>query len=270
MNGPTKSNFKIFLLIGASAIVLGMLLYSQHIIRQLTDKQRDVIDLYAKSIRYISSPSTETGDFTFVFDEVIRAIDFPIILTDAHNNPLYSKNLNITGAKTREDSLAFFRATLSDMDERNEPIRVAFNDTLILNYVHYGESDLIRQLRWLPYLEISLAAIFILIAYMGFSFIKRNEQSNIWVGMAKETAHQLGTPLSSILGWLEAAKTDARDNPRLSATLLEMTNDVERLNKISGRFSKIGSKPDLKEENLTEVIQGVMSYIAKRIPHTGN
>jgi signal transduction histidine kinase len=270
MNGPVKSNFKIFLLIGALAIVVGMLLYSQQMIRELTDKQRDVIDLYAKSIRYISNPSSETGDFTFVFDEVIRAIDFPIILTDPHNNPLYSKNLEITGVKTKEDSLAFFRATLADMDERNEPIRVAFNDTLVLNYVHYGDSHLIQQLRWLPYLELSLAAIFIFIAYMGFSYIKRNEQSSIWVGMAKETAHQLGTPLSSILGWLEMAKADARDNSKLSASLQEMTNDVERLNKVTGRFSKIGSKPDLKEENLAEVIQGVMNYISKRLPHTGN
>lgn len=270
MTGRVKGNFKILLLIGASAIVVGMLLYSQHIIRQLTDKQREVIDLYANSIRYISNPSSEAGDFTFVFDEVIRAIDFPVILTDPHNTPLYSKNLDIPALKTREDSLAFFTSTLSGMDRRNKPIRVAMNDTLVLSYVHYGESRLIQQLRWLPYIEISLAAIFIFIAYLGFSYIKRNEQSNIWVGMAKETAHQLGTPLSSILGWLEMAKSDAGDNPRLTATLEEMTNDVERLNKVTARFSKIGSRPDLKEENLTEVIQGVMNYISTRIPRASN
>ncbi len=270
MNGPVKSNFKIFLLVVASGIVISMMLYSQHIIKQLTDKQRDVIDLYAKSIRYISSPSTDTGDFTFVFDEVIRAIDFPIILTDTHNRPLYSKNLDLSALKSKADSLAFFKATLEEMDKRNEPIRVAVNDTLVLNYVHYGESGLIRQLRWLPFIEISLAAIFILIAYIGFSYIKRSEQSSIWVGMAKETAHQLGTPLSSILGWLETAKVDAGDNPKLRATLAEMASDVERLNKVTARFSKIGSRPDLKEENLADVIQGVMNYISRRIPRSGN
>jgi signal transduction histidine kinase len=269
MNGPVKSNFKIFLLIGALAIVLAMLLYSQHIIRQLSAKQRDIIDLYAKSIKYISDPNTDAGDFTFVFDEVIRTIDFPIILTDARNIPLYSKNLDLSGLKNREDSTAFLSAALREMDERNQPIRVAINDTLVLNYVHYGDSGIIQQLRWLPYIEISLAAIFILIAYTGFSYIKRNEQSNIWVGMAKETAHQLGTPLSSIMGWVEMAKEEAGDNPALRATLQEMGNDVERLNKVTARFSKIGSRPDLKEEDLAEVVQDVMNYIARRIPKTG-
>ncbi len=269
MNGPVKSNFKIFLLIGALAMVLAMLLYSQHIIRQLSAKQRDVIDLYAKSIKYISDPTTDAGDFTFVFDEVIRTIDFPIILTDARNRPLYSKNLDLSSLGSREDSIAFLTAALKGMDERNTPIRVAINDTLVLNYVHYGDSDLIRQLRWLPYIEISLAAIFILIAYTGFSYIKRNEQSNIWVGMAKETAHQLGTPLSSIMGWVEMARDQAGNNPALMGTLQEMASDVERLNKVTARFSKIGSRPDLKEEDLAEVVQDVMNYIAKRIPKTG-
>ena len=270
MNGPVKSKFKIYLLIGALAMVLGMLLYSQHIIRQLSAKQRDIIDLYAKSIRYISDPNTEAGDFTFVFDEVIRTIDFPIILTDAKNTPLYSKNLDLSSLKSWQDSIAFLSARVKEMDERNQAIRVAINDTLVLNYVHYGDSDLIRQLRWLPYIEISLAAIFILIAYTGFSYIKRSEQSNIWVGLAKETAHQLGTPLSSLMGWVEMAKADAGNNPALMTTLHEMTSDVERLNKVTARFSKIGSRPDLKEEDLSEVIQSVMNYIAKRIPKSGN
>jgi signal transduction histidine kinase len=269
VRGPSRNNFKILLLIGASALVLGMLLYSQRIIDQLTNKQRDVITLYANSIRYISNPNTAAGDFTFVFDEVIRAIDFPIILTDAKDRPLYTKNLIVGDLRNNRDSTAFFTRTLADMDSHNEPIRIALNDTLVLNYVHYGESDLIRQLRWLPYFEIALAAIFVFIAYLGFSYIKRSEQSNIWVGMAKETAHQLGTPLSSILGWLEMARSEALSNPKLEATLQEMTSDVERLSKITARFSKIGSKPDLKEENLTEVIQGVITYISKRLPRSG-
>jgi signal transduction histidine kinase len=136
----------------------------------------------------------------------------------------------------------------------------------VLNYVHYGESLLIRQLRWLPYVEIGLAAVFILIAYIGFSYIKRSEQSNIWVGMAKETAHQLGTPLSSLMGWMDIARSGA---PELGETLVEMENDIERLNKVTERFSKIGSTPDLKPENLDEIVAGVIRYMSKRLPKTG-
>ena len=94
-----------------------------------------------------------------------------------------------------------------------------------------------------------------MVAYIGFSYIKRSEQSNIWVGMAKETAHQLGTPLSSIMGWVELVKSKAGDRPELSETIREMENDVERLNKVAARFSKIGSRPDLREENVVEVIE---------------
>jgi signal transduction histidine kinase len=158
---------------------------------------------------------------------------------------------------------------IAALDVENRPITVALRDSLVLNYVHYGESDLVRQLRWVPFIEISLAALFVLIGYVGFSYIKRNEQSNIWVGMAKETAHQLGTPLSSIMGWLELVKSRVADQPALAETIGEMESDVERLNKVAARFSKIGSRPDLHEEDVAEVIEGVTRYISRRIPKAG-
>ncbi len=264
-----KTNtFKVFLLIAAMAFVAAMLLYSQRIVARLLDKERQVVDLYAKAFEYVSK-SPSGGDLTFVLDEVIKTIDFPVILTDAHNNPIYATNVHIDSTGSGGDSLLILRETLQKMDEVNKPIPIAINDTLILNYVHYGESDLIRQLRWLPFIEISIAAIFMLVAYIGFSYIKRSEQSNIWVGMAKETAHQLGTPLSSILGWLEIMKSDAAGNPQLAETLKEIENDIDRLNKVTARFSKIGSRPDLKEESLPQVIRGVMQYISRRIPKSG-
>jgi len=264
---PTTNTFKIILLVAALALVAAMLLYSQKIINRLLDKEREVVDLYARSYEYISKSTS--GDFTFLFDEVIRTIDFPVILTDTKNNPIYSKNVRFDSTMSHADSAAFFRSLLDEMDARNTPIPIAINDTLILNYVHYGESDLIKKLRWLPYIEISIAAIFMFIAYIGFSYIKRSEQSNIWVGMAKETAHQLGTPLSSIMGWLEILKSDAGGNEKLAETVKEIENDVDRLNKVTARFSKIGSRPILKDENLTEVIQGVIRYISRRIPKSG-
>jgi hypothetical protein len=118
-------------------------------------------------------------------------------------------------------------------------------------------------------LEIALAAVFIFVAYVGFSYIKRTEQSNIWVGMARETAHQLGTPLSSMSGWLERAGTERTNPAMLMESLQEMEHDVERLNKVAARFSKIGSHPDFKDENLPEVIDGVIRYFNKRLPRSG-
>ena len=276
MTGPTRGlpigqagKFKIFLLIFASGIVIGMLLYSQRIVDQLMVREREVVDLYARSLESVSSSSTTLGDLGFTF-EVIRTIDFPIVLANTRDSALYWKNVEIdTASMTTDQRNAYFKALIAEMDAWNKPIRIAVNDTLVLNYVHYGESELIKLLRWLPVSEISIAALFVFIAYIGFSYIKRSEQSNIWVGMAKETAHQLGTPLSSIMGWLDRVKSSATDNPALSDAIQEIERDVERLNKVAARFSKIGSKPDLKEENIAEVIQGVILYISRRIPKSG-
>jgi signal transduction histidine kinase len=268
------ANFKIFLLVAAFALVVGILLYSQSIVNRLLDKQREVLGLYVRSLEYLASDRPGTGDISFIFDEVIRSIDFPLVLTDASNNPLqpfasYARNVRLDTTASAAEQERFLREVIAGLDSENHPITVSLQDSVVLNYVHYGESDLIRQLRWVPQIEIALAALFVLIGYIGFSYIKRSEQSNIWVGMAKETAHQLGTPLSSMMGWMELMRERAGDRPGLLETVEEMGNDVERLNKVAGRFSKIGSRPDLREENVVAVIEDVMRYIGRRIPQAG-
>jgi signal transduction histidine kinase len=272
--GARPGTFKIFLLVAAFALVVGILLYSQSITNRLLDKQREVLGLYVRSLEYLASDRPGSGDISFIFDEVIRSIDFPLVLTDAGNNPLqpfgsYARNIRLDSTLGEAEQERVLRDVIAALDRENRPIRVSLRDSVVLNYVHYGESDLIRQLRWVPFIEISLAALFVLIGYIGFSYIKRNEQSNIWVGMAKETAHQLGTPLSSMMGWLELVKQRVADQPALAETIGEMENDVERLNKVAARFSKIGSRPDLREENVVEVIEGVTRYISRRMPKTG-
>lgn len=263
------ANFKILLLVIALACVLGLLFYSQRITDDLLEHERQIVDLYAKSLEYTASDKTPSGDFSFVFSEIIQTIDFPIILADPKDIPVYSRNLQYDTSMTEAEKQVYFAKVIADMDRLNKPIRITYRDSIVLNHIHYGESTLISQLRWLPYVEIALAGVFILVAYIGFSYIKRSEQSNIWVGMAKETAHQLGTPLSSIMGWLERVKEDTGGNPRLEESVTEMEQDLERLNKVTARFSKIGSKPDLKEENVAVVINDVIRYIGKRIPKSG-
>jgi signal transduction histidine kinase len=272
--GAHTGNFKVFLLIAAFALVVGILLYSQNIVNRLLAKQQEVLGLYVRSLEYLASDRPGSGDISFVFDEVIRSIDFPLVLTDARNNPLqpfaaYARNVRLDTTLSDAEQERFLREVIGNLDKEHHPINVTLQDSVVLNYVHYGESDLIRQLRWVPFIEISLAGLFVLIGYIGFSYIKRNEQSNIWVGMAKETAHQLGTPLSSMMGWLELVRNQSGGDPVLGETIREMENDVERLNKVAARFSKIGSRPDLHEENLAEVIEGVTRYIGRRIPKAG-
>ena len=264
MRSSLSTKFKLALLVLASFVVVGVLFYSQRLTEELLARERKSVDLYAKSYEYITSDRSTSGDLSFMFTEIVQTVDFPVILTDSLNNPIYTRNLD-DSLLTPERKEAFEKETLIAMDRTNNPIPITWNGR-VLNYVHYGESRLVQELRWLPYGELALAAVFILVAYIGFSYLKRNEQSNIWVGMSKETAHQLGTPLSSLMGWTEHLRQHARGNPDLEETVTEIAQDVERLNKVTARFSKIGSTPSLKEENLAEVIQGVIAYIGKRIP----
>ncbi|MBI2619289.1 MAG: HAMP domain-containing histidine kinase [Ignavibacteriales bacterium] len=271
---PQSSKFKIGLLIFAFLIIGGTLWYTHTIVSELEDRQKQVADLYAKSLEYLANaPETMGGDYGFVFDEIIRAIDFPIILTDAHNEPITPlvnayKNLEIDTSASAKEQRARLKTLLAQMDSRNKPITVAYQDSIVLNYVHFDESPLVTRLRWLPYVEISIIGLFILIGYISFSYVKRSEQGNIWIGMARETAHQLGTPISSMMGWVELLKSSSLD-PSLTTTIRDMENDVQRLQKIADRFSKIGSKPDLKPENLTEIISRTIQYFERRIPQSG-
>jgi signal transduction histidine kinase len=272
---PRSTNIKLTLLVVATVIVLGTLYYSQAIVTRLLDKERDIAALYARSLEFIANRPADSlssqADYSFIFDEVIRSIDFPMVLTDPHHQPippylLYARNIPVDSSLDQEEMRAYFTSIIAGLDKIHTPLRVTVQDTIVLNYVHYGESPLITQLRWLPAIELAVAGIFILMGYVGFSYIKRNEQSNIWVGMAKETAHQLGTPLSSLMGWIEMMKATAKDHPEELSVLAEMENDLDRLQKITDRFSKIGSRPILREENLEEVIRAVLAYFQQRLP----
>ncbi len=267
---PRSGKIKIGLLVSAFAIVIPMLFYTHDLVDKLQEKEQEVASLYARSLEYLANSPYSGTDYSFIFDELIRSIDFPIIETDRSDHEIKAfRNIDLDSTLTPEKRQKFFEKLIHEMDSKNKPIIVAYQDTIILSHVHYGESYLITRLRWLPYIEISIGALFIIIGYIGFSYIKRSEQSNIWVGMARETAHQLGTPLSSMMGWIEILRLHAEEDPKLMETLNDMENDIQRLRKIADRFSKIGSKPDLKDENVNDVINSVITYFQKRIPQMG-
>ncbi len=268
---PQTGRIKIALFISAVFIIIPIMVYTHNLVVELQKKQRETAGLFARSLEYIANSNPSAGtDYTFIFDEIIGAIDFPVILTNADDTEISTtKNITLDSTYSPEKRQTILFEMIREMDLENKPILVTYQDSLVLSKVHYGESPLIVRLRWLPFIEISIAALFILVGYIGFSYIKRSEQSNIWVGMARETAHQLGTPLTSMMGWIELLKHQAADAPKVLETVSEFEHDARRLTKVADRFSKIGSKPDLKEEDITALIRRSIVYFERRIPQMG-
>lgn len=271
-SNPSSVNLKVGLLVIAVLIAAGTLVYTQSIVHNLIQREQRTAQLYAKSLRYVASDQSNSQDYSFIFDDVLGSIDFPMILTDSLNQPFvpYSRsirNVNLDTAMSLKRQHDYLMGLIKEMDAHNPPIKVSLG-SVVLNYVHYGESDVVTQLRYLPYVEFGIASLFILIGYIAFSHIKRSEQSNIWVGMARETAHQLGTPLSSMMGWMELLKSEV-DVGRTGEIIADMEQDLGRLNKITMRFSKIGSLPELRNLCVSDTVENVFTYFRKRIPQTG-
>lgn len=278
-NSVASVRIKITLISVALVIAVGTLYYTQQLVQQLQNRERQIVELYANSLEYISNSSVMDSDFTFVFENIIKRIDFPLILTDANDKVNYHgtgeglKNLDIDSTMTNEDLEAYLQDKLEQLANEYTPIIVTHEDPqlgkIILGKIYYGDSDLVRMLQYYPYLQIFFAIIFLLISYISFSYLKKNEQSNIWVGMAKETAHQLGTPISSLMGWSELLKINYQQPDKVIDVADEIDSDLTRLNKIANRFSKIGSQPELKIANVYSSIEKVISYFSRRLPHQG-
>ena len=267
---PRSTKIKFALFFVALIIIGGTLIYTKILVEELQKNERKNANLYARAIEYVANSNTPGGDFNFIFNEIVREINFPMIETDAENKFIKSfKNISIDSTKDLANQKILLLSKAKSFDEINEPIKIIFQDTIVLSNIHYGESQIITELRYLPLIEILIVSLFILVAYISFSFIKKNEQSNIWVGMARETAHQLGTPISSMMGWIEIISMKSNNNPELEKIIFEAQKDISRLKKISDRFSKIGSKPELKNESLNELIQNAIDYFSARIPQFG-
>lgn len=272
--GPASVNFKLLLVFIALVIAGGTLYYTQSLVTKLQEKERQIVELYAKGIEYIANTTNPDVDITFLFDNIIKPIDFPMIITGGDDDLLVRDKADVRNVKydttlTDSELKIYFAELIKEMDVVHPPIVVAYEDTVILQKIHYGDSELIRQLQFYPYLQILIAALFIILGYVGFSHIKKSEQRNIWVGMAKETAHQFGTPISSLMGWLEMLKIGYNNPDKVLDIANEINDDVEKLNRITYRFSKIGSAPEMKLRNVFEEAQKVTAYFNRRLPQTG-
>lgn len=193
---------------------------------------------------------------SFFSEIVINSASVPVIITDSTKTRVmeYGK----LDPKKTQDSL-YILNTLHDMADDNDPIVIELADQG-KRYIYYQDSELLTRLMFFPYFQLSVIGVFLFIAYILFSSARNSEQKQVWVGLAKETAHQLGTPLSSMIAWIELLKMDGFDGEPIR----ELTKDVDRLQKITDRFSKIGSEPRLKNENMVEVVYDAVNYIKSR------
>jgi len=262
-----KGGFKGLLFILAIVIIVVLLIHSQRTVQALRAESRDIMLFYAQLYASVANTAESNSSLNFIFDQIILRTDYPFILTDAQGNPNAWKGIDVNPDDRSAAAIKKVKSLTEVMKREAQPIPLKY-ENILLGYLYYGDSKLIKQLQMLPYIGISVVGMFILIGFLGFRSIQRSEEQFIWVGMSKETAHQIGTPLSSIMGWLEIMKTQIQDKNALK-TVQEMQRDVERLNKVTARFSQIGSKADLKEVNVGSVISEVVKYFQRRLPQSG-
>jgi nitrogen-specific signal transduction histidine kinase len=274
---PASANIKLTLLIVSVGVVLGTLIYSHNLVTQLRQREFQVARLFSSAVVYYTNQEMSDDSLYNMITHYVQTSEVPVIMTDNHNVPVvrnfHANNWNVPYDSTLDSSrqVAALREEMSVMDQQYVPIPVYYynkerRDSVVTQYIHYGNSLVLGKIESLPFIQLLLGAVVVFIGYISFSYLKRSEQSNIWVGMARETAHQLGTPLSSLLGWSELLRLSAREPQEVEKIAGEIDRDIERLNRIAVRFSKIGAIPDLKPENIVQLIAEVMNYFEGRLP----
>jgi signal transduction histidine kinase len=270
--------FTLYLLIGSLLIVAAVTAYTLRIVRAVEDQSRLTTELFSG----VASRLLLTGDLNEAqkLYRIIREIDVPFIITDNAGRPIvWNPRIGIAVVEDvglllsqdpRHPLLPEVRRVLeiaAAYDAENEPFAVHRPDGSRLGTLHYGESALSQQIQIMPYLELAIMALFFLVLLWGLQVKKENDQNLLFAGMAKETAHQLGTPLTSILGWL--ALLQERSQGSSDSVVTELGRDVERLGKVSARFSQIGSLPKLDDQDLMAVVEDTIVYFRRRLPHLG-
>jgi two-component sensor histidine kinase len=250
-----KQKWKFLLLV--VAVVIGVLtfLVTNNLANKLSIEERKKVELWALGMRQLSALDYGGGDETFILEVIINNETVPVILTDKDGIIISSRNLDLN----KENDKEYLSRQLEKMKKDNEPIEITLLDGN-RNFIYYKESILLTRLYYFPFIQFSVISLFLLVSYFAFSVSRRAEQNQVWVGMAKETAHQLGTPTSSLMASLELLKLNNVDNN----VVAELEKDVNRLEKITERFSKIGSAPKLEKQNIIDALINTINYIKAR------
>lgn len=280
--GNIRFWLKGYLFLGVAVLILAMLLYSNHLISRMQKNAEATSRLFS---RYMSNVLFEVADDGSLAElrTAVQESDFPIIVTVLGGIPILWHNVPVD-PRTDEDfdmlvnmdvnnpptpKLKKLVELYRDYDRTNPPIPVqVVGARQTDSYVHFGPSALQRELRYMPFVLLGIFLVFMAVAIQGLRYLKLSEQRSIWVGMARETAHQLGTPLSAMLGWVQVLKdrADERGDPTMSGYVSEMEVDLARLNKVTERFSKIGATPELVVVDLKPALERTVAYFHKRLP----
>lgn len=263
-----KKRWKYFLLAFATVIASGSLLYTSYLVKNIAQSERTRAQVWAMSMRQILN--SDDNDFLNYVIAVRDSLRVPAIVTDAKGDIVLQRGLDTTktpikleaeGNKNKKYDPEYFMEELAYMKEQHAPIKLKILGEE--NLIYYKDSPLLTQLRLFPYIQLTVIAIFLLMAYTAFSSSRKSEQDQVWVGLAKETAHQLGTPISSLMAWIELMKE--KFHAEEDILVAEMENDVKRLEIVADRFSKIGSKPVLEEHPVYEVVKDFVDYFRVRV-----
>jgi signal transduction histidine kinase len=232
----------------------GILYFTNKLVNEFEIEEKKKIEIWAKGIKELNKIEGPSVDITFISDVIAGNTTIPVILADSSNNIIAFKNIDTTGRGYKIVEKKFAK-----MQNQETPIVLHWLEDDI-NYVYYDTSILLTKLAYYPIIQFIIIILLLAIFYSIYRTMRNDEQNRVWVGMARETAHQLGTPVSSLMGWVELIKM-GEGSEKVG---LELEKDVMRLERIADRFSKIGSEPILKDENLIEILENGIDYISKR------
>ncbi|MCM1075759.1 MAG: HAMP domain-containing histidine kinase [Bacteroides sp.] len=249
-------------------VVSVFLLYSDSLVKDLSEQERERMQIWADATRELVNPDGQAGsNVDFLLSIIERNRTIPVLLTDDNGEIIMQRNFTLPEPP---DSTSLF--VLSDVNRefligkldklRNSPNMIEIDmGEAGKQWLYYEDSKVLKSLSFYPYVQLLVLLAFVLIVYYAVSSTKRAEQNKVWVGLSKETAHQLGTPISSLIAWMELLE-DSGVSPE---TVAEMNKDVKRLSTIASRFSKIGSRPSMESHDINTVVGAATTYMASRI-----
>jgi signal transduction histidine kinase len=265
----SNTNLKWFVLAFSVLISIGSIYYTNVLVEQLKERERQQVVMFAKAIEYTINEDYNTN-FLFVSEEILyKNNSIPTILYDDNEGITQVRNVKIDSTQSKEKIQEQLQLEIEKMKEVYDPIIIQLKDPTKNDEVfgtqklYYKNSFLLSQLIAYPYIQLSVIAIFGFIAYLAFNYSRAAEQNRVWVGLAKETAHQLGTPISSLMAWIEVIREDKEMKEK--GVVEELEKDVQKLKIVTERFSSIGSAPTLKKENVVQLINSVVNYLRPRV-----
>jgi len=261
------SRIKWIVLTVAALISVASIYYTNFLVNNLKERERRFIELYATSLESFANERNNQVVSSIATELIVLNKSIPVILTDGANRPIYYRNIDLSEKLSEREKQHELQEEVIEMRQEHDPIRISLTnekgEEYDYQFIYYKNSFLLTQLKYYPYVQLSVIAIFGLLAYLAFSYSRTAEQNQVWVGLAKETAHQLGTPISSLMAWMEYLKSDpeVKDNEMIQ----ELEKDIKRLEMITSRFSSIGSVPILNHEDIHLAIKETVAYLQKRV-----